>query len=413
MKKRVVITGIGTISPIGNNREEIVEAMKTSKCGISEITLYDTADRLVKLAGEIKDYDSDAYFSKKELRHLDRVNQFGIIAAERALCDAGLDKDYLSKERVGVYCASGIGGIGTIESEHSRGLQRNFDRVSPYFIPMAIVNLTAGHIAMRINAHGSCQGLVTACASATNALGEAYRHIKDGYADMMFAGGSEAAITELSIGGFTSMKALTTVTDPKRASIPFDKERSGFVMGEGASILVLEELEHALSRGAKIVAEIAGYADTCDACHITAPCETGEYVALAMEQSIKDAGISPQDIDYINAHGTSTPLNDKIETVAIKRVFKEAYRDVLVSSSKSQIGHLLGASGATEAAMSVFAMNEGIVPPTINYAIPDEECDLNLVVNKPAKADIKYFLKNSIGFGGHNASIVIKRWENK
>ncbi len=411
--RRVVITGIGTISPIGNNREEIVEAMKTSKCGISEISLYDTADRAVKLAGEIKDYDPDEHFSKKDQRRLDRVNQFGIIAARRALCDAGLDKEYLANERVGVYCASGIGGIRTIENEHSRGLERSFDRVSPYFIPMAIVNLTAGHIAIEMNAHGSCQGIVTACASATNALGEAYRHIKDGYADMMFAGGSEAAITELSIGGFTSMKALTTSTDPNRASIPFDKERSGFVMGEGATILILEELEHAVKRGARIVAEIAGYSDTCDANHITAPCETGEYVALAMEQSIKDAGINPSDIDYINAHGTSTHLNDKIETTAIKRVFKEAYKDILVSSSKSQIGHLLGASGSTEVAMSVFAMNEGIVPPTINYAVPDEECDLNLVTNKPAKADIRYFLKNSIGFGGHNASIVIKRWENK
>lgn len=411
--RRVVITGIGTISPIGNNKDEIVEAMKTSKCGISEITLYDTTDRIVKLAGEIKDYNPDEHFSKKDQRRLDRVNQFGIIAARRALFDAGLDKDYLAKERVGVYCASGIGGISTIENEHSRGLERSFDRVSPYFIPMAIVNLTAGYIAIEMNAHGSCQGIVTACASATNALGEAYRHIKDGYADMMFAGGSEAAITELSIGGFTSMKALTTSKDPSRASIPFDKERSGFVMGEGATILILEELEHALNRGAKIVGEIAGYSDTCDANHITAPCETGEYVALAMEQSIKDAGIEPGDIDYINAHGTSTHLNDKIETTAIKRVFKEAYKDIPVSSSKSQIGHLLGASGSTEVAMSVFAMNEGIIPPTINYAVPDEECDLNLVTNKPAKADIRYFLKNSIGFGGHNASIVIKRWENK
>lgn len=411
--RRVVITGIGTISPIGNNKDEIVEAMKTSKCGISEITLYDTTDRIVKLAGEIKDYNPDEHFSKKDQRRLDRVNQFGIIAARRALFDAGLDKDYLANERVGVYCASGIGGISTIENEHSRGLERSFDRVSPYFIPMAIVNLTAGHIAIEMNAHGSCQGIVTACASATNALGEAYRHIKDGYADMMFAGGSEAAITELSIGGFTSMKALTTSTDPNRASIPFDKERSGFVMGEGATIIILEELEHAINRGAKIVGEIAGYSDTCDANHITAPCETGEYVALAMEQSIRDAGIEPKDIDYINAHGTSTHLNDKIETTAIKRVFKEAYKDIPVSSSKSQIGHLLGASGSTEVAMSVFAMNEGIVPPTINYAVPDEECDLNLVTNKPAKADIRYFLKNSIGFGGHNASIVIKRWENK
>ena len=408
--KRVVVTGIGTISPLGNSREEVVNGMKNSECGIGEITLYDTSDRIVKLAAEAKDYDPDKYFDKRDQRRLDRVDQFGIIAARRALEDAGLDREYLSKERVGVYCASGIGGIQTIENEHTRGMNRSFDRVSPYFIPMAIVNLTAGNIAIDIKAHGSCQGLVTACASSTNAIGEAYRHIKDGYADMMFAGGSEAAITELSIGGFTSMKALCTSTDPNRASIPFDKERSGFVMGEGASILVLEELEHALNRNAKIFAEIAGYSDTCDAGHITAPCESGEYVALAMTQAVESAGISMSDIDYINAHGTSTQLNDKYETTAIKRAFKENYKDVLVSSSKSQIGHLLGASGATEIAMSIYAMNEGFVPPTINYRVPDENCDLNLVVNKPAYEKIDYMIKNSIGFGGHNASVVIKRW---
>ena len=408
--KRVVVTGIGTISPLGNSREEVVNGMKNSECGIGEITLYDTSDRLVKLAAEAKDYDPDKYFDKRDQRRLDRVDQFGIIAARRALEDAGLDREYLSKERVGVYCASGIGGIQTIENEHTRGMNRSFDRVSPYFIPMAIVNLTAGNIAIDIKAHGSCQGLVTACASSTNAIGEAYRHIKDGYADMMFAGGSEAAITELSIGGFTSMKALCTSTDPNRASIPFDKERSGFVMGEGASILVLEELEHALNRNAKIFAEIAGYSDTCDAGHITAPCESGEYVALAMTQAVESAGIKMSDIDYINAHGTSTQLNDKYETTAIKRAFKENYNDVLVSSSKSQIGHLLGASGSTEIAMSIYAMNEGFVPPTINYRVPDENCDLNLVVNKPAYEKIDYMIKNSIGFGGHNASVVIKRW---
>ncbi|MGI6042434.1 MAG: beta-ketoacyl-ACP synthase II [Candidatus Alectryocaccobium sp.] len=408
--KRVVVTGIGTISPLGNSREEVVNGMKNSECGIGEITLYDTSDRLVKLAAEAKDYDPDKYFDKRDQRRLDRVDQFGIIAARRALEDAGLDREYLSKERVGVYCASGIGGIQTIENEHTRGMNRSFDRVSPYFIPMAIVNLTAGNIAIDIKAHGSCQGLVTACASSTNAIGEAYRHIKDGYADMMFAGGSEAAITELSIGGFTSMKALCTSTDPNRASIPFDKERSGFVMGEGASILVLEELEHALNRNAKIFAEIAGYSDTCDAGHITAPCESGEYVALAMTQAVESAGIRMSDIDYINAHGTSTQLNDKYETTAIKRAFKENYKDVLVSSSKSQIGHLLGASGSTEIAMSIYAMNEGFVPPTINYRVSDENCDLNLVVNKPAYEKIGYMIKNSIGFGGHNASVVIKRW---
>lgn len=411
--KRVVVTGIGMISPLGNNKEEVLDGIRNSRCAVDKITLYDTSDRLVKLAAEVKDYDPDEFFDKREQRRLDRVNQFGIIAGRRALEDAGLTREYLSKERSGVYVASGIGGIHTIENEHARGENRGFDKVSPYFIPMAIVNLTAGNIAIDIKAHGSCQALVTACASATNAVGEAYRHIKDGYADIMFAGGSEAAITELSIGGFTSMKALCTSTDPDRASIPFDKDRSGFVMGEGATILVLEELEHALARNANILAEIAGYSDTCDANHITSPCENGEYAALAMTQAIESAGIKPGDIDYINAHGTSTPINDKYETTAIKRAFGEGYKDVLVSSSKSQIGHLLGASGSTELAMSIYAMNEGIVPSTINYVNPDEDCDLNLVVNKPVEADVKYILKNSLGFGGHNASVVLKRWENK
>ena len=410
--KRVVVTGIGTISPLGNNKEEIVDGMRNSKCAIGEITHYDTTDRIVKLAAEVKDYNPDDFFDKREQRRLDRVNQFGIIAARRALEDAGLDREYLSKERAGVYVASGIGGIQTIENEHTRGLNRGFDKISPYFIPMAIVNLTAGNIAIDLKAHGSCQALVTACASATNAIGEAFRHIKDGYADIMFAGGSEASITELSIGGFTSMKALCTSTDPNRASIPFDKERSGFVMGEGSTILVLEELEHALARNANILAEVVGYSDTCDANHITSPCEDGEYVAMAMTQAVESAGIKMSDIDYINAHGTSTQINDKFETVAIKRAFGEGYKDVLVSSSKSQIGHLLGASGSTEIAMSIYAMNEGFVSPIVNYSTPDEDCDLNLVVNRPAEADVKYFMKNSLGFGGHNASVIIKRWED-
>ncbi len=411
--KRVVVTGIGQITPLGNNKEEILDGIKNAKCGIDRITLYDTSERTVKLAAEVKDYNPDDFFDKREQRRLDRVNQFGIIAGRRALEDANLTREYLSKERAGVYIASGIGGIQTIENEHARGEVRGFDKVSPYFIPMAIVNLTAGNVAIDLQAHGSCQAMVTACASATNAVGEAYRHIKDGYADIMFAGGSEAAITELSIGGFTSMKALCTSTDPNRASIPFDKDRSGFVMGEGATVLVLEELEHALLRNANILAEIVGYSDTCDANHITSPCENGEFAALAMEQAIESAGIKPSDIDYINAHGTSTSINDKYETTAIKRVFGDEYKRILVSSSKSQIGHLLGASGSSEIAMSIYAMNEGIVPATINYLNPDEECDLNLVVNKPIEANVNYILKNSLGFGGHNASIVLKRWENK
>ena len=343
---RVVVTGIGMVTPLGNSATEVLEGIKNSRCGIGEITRYDASDRAVKLAAEVKDYNPDDYFDKREQRRLDRVTQFGIIAGRRALENANLTREYLSNERAGVFVSSGIGGISTIESEHAKGMSRGFDKVSPYYIPMAIINLTAGNIAIDLNAHGSCQAMVTACSSATNAIGEAYRHIKHGYADIMFAGGSEAPITELSVGGFTSMKALSLSQNPNRASIPFDKKRDGFVMGEGATVLVLEEYEHAVNRGANILAEIVGYSDTCDANHITAPCEDGKFAAQAMVQAIADAGIKTSDIDYISAHGTSTPLNDKYETAAIKRAFGEGYRDVLVSSSKSQIGHLLGASGS-------------------------------------------------------------------
>ena len=391
---RVVVTGIGMVTPLGNSAAEVLEGIKNSRCGIGEITRYDASDRAVKLAAEVKDYNPDDYFDKREQRRLDRVTQFGIIAGRRALENANLTREYLSNERAGVFVSSGIGGISTIESEHAKGMSRGFDKVSPYYIPMAIINLTAGNIAIDLNAHGSCQAMVTACSSATNAIGEAYRHIKHGYA----------------VGGFTSMKALSLSQNPNRASIPFDKKRDGFVMGEGATVLVLEEYEHAVNRGANILAEIVGYSDTCDANHITAPCEDGKFAAQAMVQAIADAGIKTCDIDYINAHGTSTPLNDKYETAAIKRAFGEDYRDVLVSSSKSQIGHLLGASGSTELAMTIISMQAGIVPPTINYEYPDDACDLNLVVNRYKEAEINYALKNSLGFGGHNASVVVKRW---
>ena len=390
---RVVVTGIGMVTPLGNSAAEVLEGIKNSRCGIGEITRYDASDRAVKLAAEVKDYNPDDYFDKREQRRLDRVTQFGIIAGRRALENANLTREYLSNERAGVFVSSGIGGISTIESEHAKGMSRGFDKVSPYYIPMAIINLTAGNIAIDLNAHGSCQAMVTACSSATNAIG-----------------GSEAPITELSVGGFTSMKALSLSQNPNRASIPFDKKRDGFVMGEGATVLVLEEYEHAVNRGANILAEIVGYSDTCDANHITAPCEDGKFAAQAMVQAIADAGIKTCDIDYINAHGTSTPLNDKYETAAIKRAFGEDYRDVLVSSSKSQIGHLLGASGSTELAMTIISMQAGIVPPTINYEYPDDACDLNLVVNRYKEAEINYALKNSLGFGGHNASVVVKRW---
>lgn len=406
--RRVVVTGIGILCPIGDDEVSVLENVKNKICSIDKITHYDTIDREVKLAAELKNFNADEYFDKKEQKRLDRVNQLGIVAARRALENAKLTVEEVEQMNVGVYVSSGIGGLGTIEKEHERGMKRGFDKVSPYFIPMAISNLTASNIAMDIHAHGSCQCFVTACASSTNAIGEAFRNIKDGYEDIIFAGGSEASITELGIGGFTSMKALSTSQDCKKASIPFDKHRNGFIMGEGSAILVLEGLEHAKKRNANILAEIVGYSTNCDAYHITSPAPNGEYAAMAMEQAIKEAGIDKKDVDYINAHGTSTDLNDKYETAAIKKVFGED-TNVFVSSSKSQIGHLLGASGAVETAISIFSMKGNILPPLVNYKNLDPECNLNFVTDIN-EYETKYMLKNSLGFGGHNATLVIKRY---
>lgn len=409
--KRVVITGIGMVSAIGCDKNTVINNIREGKCCIDEIKSYDITQREVKLAAEVTDFNPDAEFDKKEQKRLDRVNQFGIVAGRKAVEDAGLTKEKIESANAGVYVSSGIGGLGSIEKEHSRGLERGFDKVSPYFIPMAISNLTASNIAMDIGAHGSCLCHVTACAGSTNSIGEAYRAIKFGYEKVIFAGGSEASITELGIGGFTSMKALSTSSDLNRASIPFDEDRNGFVMGEGSAILVLEELEHAKERNADILAEIVGYGTNCDAYHITSPAPNGKYAAEAMKAAIKEAGISAKDIGYISAHGTSTKLNDKYETAAIKEVFSEN-ENVLVSSSKSQIGHTLGASGAIEIAMAILAINENTIPKLINYKNFDKECDLNFATeNLNYYGD--YFLKNSLGFGGHNASIVIKRWKNE
>lgn len=411
--RRVVVTGYGFISPIGDHAEEMLENIKSGYCAVDSLTRFDGREREVSLACEIRSYKEEDHFDKKTARRLDRVNQFGIIAARRAYEHAGFHKDELCEKRAAVYVSSGIGGIETIEREYARGTERGFDKISPYFIPMAISNLTAALIAIELNLHGSCQCPVTACAGGTNAIGEAFRAIKHGYEEIAFAGGSEAAITDLGIGGFTSMKALSTATDKDRASIPFDKERSGFVMGEGAAVLVLEELEHALARGAKIYAEVVGYGMTCDAHHITSPSPDGKYAALAMKMAIEEAGIKPEEVNYINAHGTSTPLNDKYETLAIKEVFGEGYRNVMVSSSKSQTGHLLGASGSLESIITLIGMEHGIVPATVNYKVPDPECDLNLVVNECRQEQIEVAIKNSLGFGGHNAAVVYRRYHGE
>ncbi len=407
--RRVVITGMGIVSPLGNNLEENWKAVKDGKCGIGPITHYDTTGRLVTLAGEVKDLDLELYMKKKDFRKMDGYTRFAMVAAIQACEDAGISEIKEDRSRWGVCMASGIGGIGTIEAEQVKGMEKGFDRVSPQFIPMAISNMAAGHIAIRFGLHGSCTAVVTACASAANAIGEAFRHIRDGYGDLMVVGGAEAAITPLSIGGFTSLQALSTASDPNRASIPFDKERSGFVMGEGAGALILEEYEHAKARGAHIYGEIAGYGANCDAHHITAPVEDGTYAAACMEMALKDAGLDIKAVDYINAHGTSTHLNDKCETAAVKKVFGEHAQKLKMSSTKSMTGHLLGASAAVEAIYTILALKDGFVPATINYQVPDEECDLNIVPNEGISCELQAAISNSFGFGGHNATLVFKK----
>lgn len=411
-KRRVVVTGIGTINPIGHNVEETWKSIEEGKCGIAPISLFDTKDMKVTLAGEVKDFDVTKYIDKKEAKKMDRFIQMGMIAAKEAVTDSGLDINNIDSHRFGVIVSSGIGGLGSIEKNYQTGEKRGFDRVSPFFIPMTISNLAAGHIAIAYHAQGLCTCPVTACAGGTNAIGDAFRNIRDGYQDVMIAGGCEASVTPLGIGGFTSMKALSDATDPTRASIPFDKERNGFVMGEGAGILILEELEHALKRGAHIYGEMTGYGVSCDAHHITAPLPNGEGGAYAMQNALDDAGISYDVIDYINAHGTSTHLNDLCETEAIKSVFKEHAYKLAVSSTKGHTGHCLGAAGGIEAVLSVLALKHNFIPPTLNYQVKDEECDLNVVPNIGVKKDLHYVMSNSLGFGGHNASIIFKEYDN-
>lgn len=411
-KRRVVVTGIGTINPIGHNVEETWKSIEEGKCGIAPISLFDTKGMKVTLAGEVKDFDITKYIDKKEAKKMDRFIQMGMIASKEAMLDSGLDINNIDSHRFGVIVSSGIGGLGSYEKNYQTGEKRGFDRVSPFFIPMTISNLAAGHIAIAYHAQGLCTCPVTACAGGTNAIGDAFRNIRDGYQDVMIAGGCEASVTPLGIGGFTSMKALSDATDPNRASIPFDKERNGFVMGEGAGILILEELEHALKRGAHIYGEMTGYGVSCDAHHITAPLPNGEGGAYAMQNALDDAGISYDVIDYINAHGTSTHLNDLCETEAIKSVFKEHAYKLAVSSTKGHTGHCLGAAGGIEAVLSVLALKHDFIPPTLNYQVKDEECDLNVVPNVGVKKDLHYVMSNSLGFGGHNASIIFKEYDN-
>ena len=410
-KRRVVITGMGAVTPIGNTVQESWQAAKQGKCGIGPITRYDNSAMKVKLAGEVKGLDIDGLLGKRDAKKMDRFTQLALVASDQAMADSGLDREQEDLSRCGIICSSGIGGFETVGDAYQRGSTRGYDSVSPFMIPMIISNMAAGHMAIRYGFQGMCSCVVTACAGGSNAVGDAFHHIRDGYAEVMLCGGAEAAITPLAMGGFTAMKALSESQDPLRASIPFDAERSGFVMGEGAGILVLEEYEHAKARGARIYAEVIGYGANCDAHHITAPAPGGAGGAACMAQALADAGITPDQVDYINAHGTSTPMNDSCETAAIHTTFGDHAGKLMVSSTKSMTGHLLGAAGAVEAVFTTLALEEGFVPATIGYQVPDPACDLDVVPNQGRQADIRIALSNSLGFGGHNAAIVLKKWE--
>lgn len=410
MKNRVVVTGMGAVTPIGNDTVSFWNGIKEGNCGVNEIMAFDPSEYKVNLAAEVKDFKFDEYMDKKTAKRMDRYSQFAMVAAGEAMKDSKLDLESIDAERFGVIVGSGIGGIGTIEEQYEKMLKKGPNRVSPFLIPMIIGNMAAGNIAIKYGAKGICTTIVTACATGTHSIGESFHKIRNGEVDIILSGGAEASITPLSIAGFASLTALSNSTDPLRASIPFDKERDGFVMGEGAGIVVLESLEHALNRGAKIYAEVVGYGATCDAYHMTSPAPGGEGGARAIKLAIKDAGIELNDISYINAHGTSTPYNDKFETAAIKSVFGEAAYNIPVSSTKSMTGHLLGAAGAIEAIICAKALEESFIPATLGYKVADEECDLDYVPNEGRKADIKYALSNSLGFGGHNATIVLKKW---
>ena len=410
-RRRVVITGMGTVNPLGHSVAETWQAVRDGVCGIGPITQYDSSAQKVHLAAEVKDFDPAVALEGRDWRHMSRYAQLAMASAQEAMADSALDLEQLDCSRCGVIVSSGIGGIGVTEREGLRCAQKGYDRASPYYIPMAIANMAAGLIAIAFGLKGMCTCPVTACAGGTNAVGDAFRYIRDGYAEVMLCGGAEAAVTPLSIGGFTSMRALHVGDDPNRASIPFDAKRSGFVLGEGAGILILEEYEHAFARGAKIYAEVVGYGATCDAYHMTAPAPGGEGGARAMAQALSDGGVAPEQVGYINAHGTSTPLNDSGETAAIKAVFGDHAYKLAVSSTKSMTGHMLGAAGAVEAIFTALTLRDGYLPATIHYQEPDPACDLDYVPNQGREAQVAYALSNSLGFGGHNACVLLKKWE--
>ena len=415
MERRCVITGLGAVTPLGNTVEEYWNGLKNGVCGIDYIKKFDTTDYKVKIAAEIKDFDPEQYMTKKDVKRNDLFAIYALAAGMQAFEDSKLDMEKEDADRIGVIVGSGVGGLMTMEEQVKRLTDKGPSRVSPLFITMTIGNMAAGNIAIRVGAKGACEDIVTACATGTNAIGTAFRNIKHGYLDACIAGGAEGAICGIGVAGFTNLTALSTEEDPKKACRPFDKERNGFVMGDGSGILVLEELEHALARGAKIYGEVVGYGATADAYHVTLPEPTGEGAAKAMKFAMQEAGITPEQVGYINAHGTSTHANDVGETKAIKLAMgEECAKNIPISSTKSMTGHLLGAAGAIEAIACVKALEEGFLPPTINYHTPDEECDLDYIPNVGREAkEAEYALSNSLGFGGHNGVLCFKKWTGK
>ena len=417
MSKRVVITGMGAVTPLGTGVEKFWEGIKANKLGISYIDMFDTVNTGVKIAGIVRDFDESAYydvkscFDKKESKRMDMFTKYAVVATHEALKDAGTDFSDIDPYRAGVIVGSGIGGIDLTVNEHNKYLNKGVNRISVFYVPMMISNMAAGTISMKTGFRGANFDVTTACSSGTHSIGEAFRKIKDGYLDVCLAGGTESTHEEFTFGGFANMKALTKSDDLERASIPFDKERNGFVLGEGSGILVLEEYEHAKARGAKIYAEIAGYGATCDAYHMTSPMPTGEAAGMGMSLAMQEAGLKPSDIDYINAHGTSTGLNDKYETAAIKLAFGSEAYNVKINSTKSMIGHLLGAAGAVEAVVVAKSIQEGLIHKTVGYKVPDEECDLNYCTEGNIEQEVKAALSNSLGFGGHNATLCFKKVE--
>ena len=410
MKRRVVVTGMGAITPIGNDTESFWNSVKEGITGIGEITKFDTTDYKVKLAAEVKNFNVKERMDFKAAKRMEEFSQYAVVAAKEAFENAGLDMTKEDPFRVGVSIGSGIGGLAVMESEHTKIVNGNPGKVNPLLIPRMISNMAAGNVAIALGLKGKCVNVVTACATGSHSIGDAFRAIQYGDAEVMLAGGTESCITPVSVAGFTNLTALTTSNDPERASIPFDKDRSGFVMGEGAGVVVLEELEHAKARGANILAEVVGYGATCDAYHITSPAEDGSGAAMAMTLAMKEANVEPEQVTYINAHGTSTHHNDLFETRAIKLAFGDAAQNLYINSTKSMIGHLLGAAGGVEFIVCVKSILDGYIHQTVNSANADEECDLNYVFGEGVHADVEYALSNSLGFGGHNASLLVAKY---